>query len=170
MIYPVSKQRVRDGLWRQAQRNLSSRKGNDGSWRVFQFHHQIPEAEQKDITPCPKCFCGLMLKNSKPFGLSLDFVSDILLWMEHGTTCKITTRKLNFQYLFYFISHVTTCNYFFMKIPLYFLFKKLFLVVTCSYVRWNLYNLLVTCYDVSCYVPYILLKSLLSYLFRTLGV
>lgn len=30
-------------------------------WRMFQFHHQIPEVQQKGITPCPKCVCGLML-------------------------------------------------------------------------------------------------------------
>ena len=134
MIYPVSKQRVRAGLWRQAQCNLSCRKDNYGSWRVFQFHHQIPEAEQKDITPCPKCFCGLMLKNSKPFGLTLDFVSDIWLWMEHGTTCKIT-RKLNFQYLFYFVSHVTTCNIFLRKYLYTSFLKNCFLllrVLTCD--------------------------------------
>ena len=30
-------------------------------WKVFKFHHQISEAEQKEISPCAKCFCNLTL-------------------------------------------------------------------------------------------------------------
>ena len=31
------------------------------SWRVFEFFHQIPVAEQKEMPPCPKCFSKLVL-------------------------------------------------------------------------------------------------------------
>ena len=30
-------------------------------WRVFQFHRQIPESEQKNIRPCERCFAELVL-------------------------------------------------------------------------------------------------------------
>ena len=30
-------------------------------WKVFEFFQQIPEEEQKDIIPCPKCFSTLTL-------------------------------------------------------------------------------------------------------------
>ena len=28
----------------------------DGRWKVFEFHHKIPQYEQKPIIPCPRCF------------------------------------------------------------------------------------------------------------------
>ena len=31
-------------------------------WRVFDFKHQIPPNEQKDIAPCGKCFATLVLE------------------------------------------------------------------------------------------------------------
>ena len=30
-------------------------------WKVFDFFHQIPEAEQRTVPPCPKCFSSLTL-------------------------------------------------------------------------------------------------------------
>ena len=30
-------------------------------WKVFDFFHQIPEAEQQTVPPCPKCFSSLTL-------------------------------------------------------------------------------------------------------------
>ena len=30
-------------------------------WRVFDFHHTIPEAEQISVPPCKKCFSKLIL-------------------------------------------------------------------------------------------------------------
>ena len=30
-------------------------------WKVFDFFHQIPEKEQRDLPPCPKCFSTLTL-------------------------------------------------------------------------------------------------------------
>ena len=29
-------------------------------WKVFDFKHQIPENEQKDVPPCGKCFSKLV--------------------------------------------------------------------------------------------------------------
>jgi len=29
-------------------------------WKVFEFHHRIPQAEQITVTPCPKCFSDLV--------------------------------------------------------------------------------------------------------------
>ena len=33
----------------------------DARWRVFEFHHQIPKALQKEMVPCKKCFAKLAL-------------------------------------------------------------------------------------------------------------
>jgi hypothetical protein len=30
-------------------------------WKVFKFHHRIPQAEQKNVPPCPSCFSKLTL-------------------------------------------------------------------------------------------------------------
>ena len=30
-------------------------------WRVFELNKKIPEEEQKDISPCPRCFAELVL-------------------------------------------------------------------------------------------------------------
>ena len=30
-------------------------------WRFFSFHHQIDEREQKELVPCPSCFCTLVM-------------------------------------------------------------------------------------------------------------
>ena len=30
-------------------------------WKLFKFHHQIAEAEQRELTPCPTCFSKLAL-------------------------------------------------------------------------------------------------------------
>ena len=30
-------------------------------WKVFEFFNQIPQEEQKDVAPCPKCFSTLTL-------------------------------------------------------------------------------------------------------------
>jgi len=32
-------------------------------WKVFTFFSQIPEAKQREIKPCAKCFCDLVLMN-----------------------------------------------------------------------------------------------------------
>ena len=31
-------------------------------WRVFGLHPQIPESEQRNITPCGRCFAELILE------------------------------------------------------------------------------------------------------------
>lgn len=33
----------------------------EARWRVFEFSHQIPKEEQKEIEPCARCFCELTL-------------------------------------------------------------------------------------------------------------
>lgn len=33
----------------------------DARWKVFEFNHQIPDSEQRDLVPCAKCFCLLAL-------------------------------------------------------------------------------------------------------------
>lgn len=33
----------------------------DVRWKIFQFSHQIPDSEKKNMTPCPKCFSKLVL-------------------------------------------------------------------------------------------------------------
>ena len=30
-------------------------------WKIFKFHQRIPEADQKEMFPCPKCFLDLVL-------------------------------------------------------------------------------------------------------------
>ena len=30
-------------------------------WKLFEFFSQIPQAEQKDVASCPKCFSTLTL-------------------------------------------------------------------------------------------------------------
>lgn len=30
-------------------------------WRVFELNRNIPQAEQKDVSPCPRCFAELVL-------------------------------------------------------------------------------------------------------------
>ena len=32
-------------------------------WKIFHFHAQIPEGEQREISPCAKCFPSLILEN-----------------------------------------------------------------------------------------------------------
>ena len=35
-------------------------------WKIFQFHHKIPQHEQENIIPCPRCFAKLIfLENTK---------------------------------------------------------------------------------------------------------
>ena len=31
-------------------------------WREFNFTHQIPKDEIKDLVPCPRCFCTLVVQ------------------------------------------------------------------------------------------------------------
>ena len=33
----------------------------DSRWKVFEFFHQIPQNEQKDLPPCARCFCKFVL-------------------------------------------------------------------------------------------------------------
>jgi len=33
----------------------------DARWKVFEFHAQIPEADQKEVAPCTKCFSTLVI-------------------------------------------------------------------------------------------------------------
>jgi len=33
----------------------------DARWKFFEFFYQIPQSDQKDLVPCPKCFCELVL-------------------------------------------------------------------------------------------------------------
>lgn len=35
-------------------------------WKVFEFPHSIPQAEVKEIPPCPRCFCELVLLGELP--------------------------------------------------------------------------------------------------------
>ena len=30
-------------------------------WRIFNFTHSIPKAEQKKFSPCPRCFAELVM-------------------------------------------------------------------------------------------------------------
>ena len=30
-------------------------------WKVFYFNRQIPQTEQKEVSPCPACFARLIL-------------------------------------------------------------------------------------------------------------
>ena len=32
----------------------------DVRWKVFEYHHRIPQYEQKNIIPCPRCFAELI--------------------------------------------------------------------------------------------------------------
>ena len=36
----------------------------DVRWNIFEFTHRIPQADQKIITPCSRCFTGLVLLSS----------------------------------------------------------------------------------------------------------
>ena len=40
-------------------------------WKIFEFSYQILPFQQKDLTPCPKCFCDLICwKKCEPFTCS----------------------------------------------------------------------------------------------------
>ena len=48
----------------QGKYNTTDSMENDmmACWKVFEFFNQIPQEEQKDVAPCPKCFSTLTLK------------------------------------------------------------------------------------------------------------
>ena len=59
-IFATSKEKI-EFVGKHNTRDAREKEVMDFRWNIFGFTHRIPQADQKIITPCPRCFTELVL-------------------------------------------------------------------------------------------------------------